>query len=62
MEKQNAFTIGYGSTPHGYDASSPVRPTPPRQRHVKAGIGANNGTIAALAAKRGRKLHIKSQG
>lgn len=30
LSQGNAFTLGYGSAPHGYDTKKPVKPSPPR--------------------------------
>lgn len=48
----NGFTHGYLGIPHGYVIGGEVKPTPPRQQHVKAGFGNNNGTIPGMGNPR----------
>lgn len=48
--RRNAFTHGYGDTPHGYTPGGPVKESPVRASYQRGGFGKNNGTIKGMGA------------
>lgn len=58
LSQGNAFTVGYGAQPHGFDPTAPVKKTALPPKHVKAGFGARNGTIPG-GLGRGSGLSLK---